>query len=246
MENDAEEDQSEESDRYDDDDDDDNLGLDEDIGGHSDNDTVDSGCGLDSDSKATLERVKTSKRDEYVKGTVSGSVQASDRLMKDLRDIYRSEGYKNDTFSVELIEDNLYEWNIRLKKVDPDSQLFKDLKQLQQKEDKDYIELSMTFKETFPFTPPFVRVIYPVISGGYVLSGGAVCMELLTPQGWSSAYSLEAVILQIAATLVKGKARIQFGTPNCCYSLHRAQQSFRSLVEIHEKNGWYTPPKQEG
>jgi ubiquitin-conjugating enzyme E2 Q len=116
MENDAEEDQSEESDRYDDDDDDDNLGLDEDIGGHSDNDTVDSGCGLDSDSKATLERVKTSKRDEYVKGTVSGSVQASDRLMKDLRDIYRSEGYKNDTFSVELIEDNLYEWNIRLKK----------------------------------------------------------------------------------------------------------------------------------
>jgi ubiquitin-conjugating enzyme E2 Q len=166
MENDAEEDQSEESDRYDDDDDDDNLGLDEDIGGHSDNDTVDSGCGLDSDSKATLERVKTSKRDEYVKGTVSGSVQASDRLMKDLRDIYRSEGYKNDTFSVELIEDNLYEWNIRLKKVDPDSQLFKDLKQLQQKEDKDYIELSMTFKETFPFTPPFVRVIYPVISGG--------------------------------------------------------------------------------
>lgn len=36
-------------------------------------------------------------------------------------------------------------------------------------------------------------------------------MELLTKQGWSSAYSLESLILQIAATLVKGKARIQFG-----------------------------------
>jgi ubiquitin-conjugating enzyme E2 Q len=57
-------------------------------------------------------------------------------------------------------------FNVWLLRVDPDSQLFKDLKQLQQKEDKDYIELSMTFKETFPFTPPFVRVIYPVISGG--------------------------------------------------------------------------------
>lgn len=48
-------------------------------------------------------------------------------------------------------------------------------------------------------------------TGGYVLVGGAICMELLTKQGWSSAYTVEAVIMQIAATLVKGKARIQFG-----------------------------------
>ena len=57
-----------------------------------------------------------------------------------------------------------------------------------------------------------MRVINPIISGGYVLGGGAICMELLTKQGWSSAYSLESVILQIAATLVKGKARIQFSS----------------------------------
>jgi len=44
-----------------------------------------------------------------------------------------------------------------------------------------------------------------------VLGGGAICMELLTKHGWSSAYSLESLVLQIAATLVKGKARIQFG-----------------------------------
>lgn len=49
------------------------------------------------------------------------------------------------------------------------------------------------------------------LTGGYVLVGGAICMELLTKQGWSSAYTVEAVIMQIAATLVKGKARIQFG-----------------------------------
>ena len=36
-------------------------------------------------------------------------------------------------------------------------------------------------------------------------------------QGWSSAYSLESVILQIAATLVKGKARIQFGASKVKY-----------------------------
>lgn len=66
-------------------------------------------------------------------------------------------------------------------------------------------------------------------------------MELLTKQGWSSAYTVEAVIMQISATLVKGKARIQFGAQKVCsqgqYSLARAQQSFKSLVQIHEKNG---------
>ena len=50
-----------------------------------------------------------------------------------------------------------------------------------------------------------------MISGGYVLVGGAICMELLTKQGWSSAYTVEAIIMQIAATLVKGGARIHFG-----------------------------------
>ena len=55
-----------------------------------------------------------------------------------------------------------------------------------------------------------------MISGGYVLVGGAICMELLTKQGWSSAYTVEAVIMQIAATLVKGKARIQFGATKVC------------------------------
>lgn len=67
-------------------------------------------------------------------------------------------------------------------------------------------------------------------------------MELLTKQGWSSAYTVEAVIMQISATLVKGKARIQFGAKVCSqgqYSLARAQQSFKSLVQIHEKNGMY-------
>lgn len=76
-----------------------------------------------------------------------------------------------------------------------------------------------------------------------MLVGGAICMELLTKQGWSSAYTVEAVIMQISATLVKGKARIQFGAPKVCsqgqYSLARAQQSFKSLVQIHEKNGQF-------
>ncbi|XP_017850596.1 ubiquitin-conjugating enzyme E2 Q2 [Drosophila busckii] len=199
---------------------------------------------------ATLERLRQSQRQDYLKGSVSGSVQATDRLMKELRDIYRSDAFKNNMYSIELVNDSIYEWNIRLKSVDPDSPLHSDLLQLKEKEGKDSILLNILFKETHPFEPPFVRVVHPIISGGYVLIGGAICMELLTKQGWSSAYTVEAVIMQIAATLVKGKARIQFGATKALtqgqYSLARAQQSFKSLVQIHEKNGWFTPPKEDG
>jgi len=202
--------------------------------------------GIDVENLVTLERLKQTQRQDYLKGSVSGSVQATDRLMKELREIYRSDSFKKGTYDVELVNDSLYEWNVRILKVDPDSPLHSDLMTFKEKEGRDNILLSFNYKDSFPFDPPFVRVVSPVISGGYVLGGGAICMELLTKQGWSSAYSLESVIMQIAATLVKGKARIQFGASKAQYSLARAQQSFKSLVQIHEKNGWFTPPKEDG
>jgi ubiquitin-conjugating enzyme E2 Q len=85
-----------------------------------------------------------------------------------------------------------------------------------------------------------------MIKNGHVLSGGAICMELLTKQGWSSAYCIESVILQIAATLVKGQARIDFEAKMQTYSLSKAQHAFKSLSQMHEKKGWYTPNPGEG
>nr|KAF6399500.1 ubiquitin conjugating enzyme E2 Q2 [Molossus molossus] len=204
--------------------------------------------GIEKENLAILEKIRKTQRQDHLNGAVSGSVQASDRLMKELRDIYRSQSYKagKGFYSVELINDSLYDWHVKLQKVDPDSPLHSDLQILKEKEGIEYILLNFSFKDNFPFDPPFVRVVLPVLSGGYVLGGGALCMELLTKQGWSSAYSIESVIMQINATLVKGKARVQFGANKNQYNLARAQQSYNSIVQIHEKNGWYTPPKEDG
>lgn len=202
--------------------------------------------GISQENWSLLEKVKSTQRKDHLKGTKFGSPTANDRLMKELRDIFRSDNYKNEMYTIELVNDSLYEWNIKIFKVDPDSLLFQDLIKFKEKEDKDHISLNFTFKENFPFEPPFVRICYPVIQGGFVLSGGAICMELLTKQGWSSAYCIESVILQIAATLVKGNARIDFNTKVHMYSMARAQCSFRSLSQMHEKNGWYTPPTKDG
>lgn len=50
--------------------------------------------GLETEHIETLERLKANQRQDYLQGTVTGSVQASDRLMKELRDIYRSDSFK--------------------------------------------------------------------------------------------------------------------------------------------------------
>ena len=49
---------------------------------------------MDTEHLATLERLRQNQRQDYLKGSVSGSVQATDRLMKELRDIYRSDSFK--------------------------------------------------------------------------------------------------------------------------------------------------------
>lgn len=49
-------------------------------------------------------------------------------------------------YTIELVNDSLYEWNIKLKGVDKDSPLYGDLITLKEKEGKDYILLNITFK----------------------------------------------------------------------------------------------------
>lgn len=51
-------------------------------------------------------------------------------------------------------------------RVDPDSPLASDIKKLKEKEGQDYILLHMSFESTFPYTPPFLRVVKPFMTGG--------------------------------------------------------------------------------
>lgn len=59
-----------------------------------------------------------------------------------------------------------------------------------------------------------------------------LCMSIICLfQGWSSAYGMESVILQISATLVKGKARIQFSASKVShFDLVRFQEGTDSLT----------------
>lgn len=139
----------------------------------------------------------------------SGGLQRtvrSRRLMKELREIQRiQQQYHHDpVFTVELVNDNLFEWHVRLYRIDSESELASDMKDM----GIPYILLHLMFPDNFPFAPPFMRVISPRIEKGFVMEGGAICMELLTPRGWASAYTVEAIVMQFAASIVKGQVCI--------------------------------------
>lgn len=171
------------------------------------------------------------------------TVQAK-RLMKELSDIERDTG-STHLFTVDLVNERLDEWNIKLypASIDSSSDLYADMKSL----NVPYILLQIQFPPDFPFYPPFLRVVSPTIEKGFVMQGGAICLELLTPRGWSSAYSIESVIMQFAASVVKGHGRIS-KTLNKSKSFNKksAEEAFRNLVRTHDKYGWVTPPLAEG
>jgi len=48
----------------------------------------------------TLKRLHDNQHQDHLKGNVAGSFQATNRLMKELRDIYKSDSYKEGTISV--------------------------------------------------------------------------------------------------------------------------------------------------
>lgn len=68
-----------------------------------------------------------------------------------------------------------------------------------------------------------------------------------THLGWASAYTIEAILMQFAASLVKGQGRICRKTKvNKEFSRRTAEESFRSVVKTHDKYGWIKPLLADG
>ncbi|NXY51578.1 UB2Q1 enzyme, partial [Ceuthmochares aereus] len=113
--------------------------------------------GIGKENLAILEKIKKNQRQDYLNVRVARRVGGLGS-----RGTQAESGY----YAVELVNDSLYDWNVKLLKVDEDSALHNDLQILKEKEGTDFILLNFFFKDNFPFDPPFVRVVSPVLSGG--------------------------------------------------------------------------------
>ncbi|XP_046912113.2 uncharacterized protein LOC124493097 [Dermatophagoides farinae] len=180
------------------------------------------------------------QRDKQIRIDIS-----SKRLMREIGDLMRRRQNQQLTanFTIELVNDSLYEWYIKIYEFDKESQIYLDMQQYQIQ----FVQLHALFPEAYPFEPPFIRVVTPYIERGYVMEGGAICLELLTKTGWTSAYTMESVIIQLMASFVKGQATIKATKDvNKCFTKKSAINSFRHIVRIHDKHGWVDTPLFEG
>mmetsp|Transcript_4566 Transcript_4566/g.10227 ORF Transcript_4566/g.10227 Transcript_4566/m.10227 type:complete len:501 (+) Transcript_4566:193-1695(+) len=128
------------------------------------------------------------------------------RLASDLYKIMMADTVEAG-FSLEPAdEDSMEKWCIKLFGFDEDSNLAKDLMVC----GMDHVELLMSFPDQYPFEPPFVRVVRPRFrrQTGFVMSG-ALCMELLTNDGWNPINDIESVIVSIRSLMVVGDGRLQ-------------------------------------
>ena len=128
------------------------------------------------------------------------------RLAQDLYRIMNQDTEESGFSLAPKTEDSMDKWTIKLFQFDQDSNLAKDMLVL----GIDHIQLEMTFPDQYPFEPPFVRVVKPRFKRqtGFVMNG-ALCMELLTKDGWNPINDIESVIVSIRSLLAVGDGRLQ-------------------------------------
>lgn len=137
-------------------------------------------------------------------------------------------------------ESNICRWHVNLSQfLFKRFPLYKDLVECAQQWNvpEVSVKLECTFPETYPFAPPFVRVISPKFSfhTGHVTVGGSICMELLTESGWSPVYTFESLIVQVVNAMIEGGGRIDKRAACSEYSELEAREAFNRVARDH---GW--------
>ena len=122
-------------------------------------------------------------------------------------------------------KENLARWFVQLRDINLDGKLAADLK----KHNLDAsIDLELVLPDGFPMEPPFVRVLYPQLKGGFVFERGGICFEPLTQKGWAPSMTLPTLAIAIKGDPgLRGRAdRWSWGqSQQKCGSLHRGGRS---------------------
>ncbi|KAF2860405.1 hypothetical protein K470DRAFT_258002 [Piedraia hortae CBS 480.64] len=139
---------------------------------------------------------------------------------------------------------NVYQWIVELHSfhlLDPNLALVKDMSSAGIRS----IVLELRFNKDYPWSPPYIRVIRPRLlplaqgGGGHVVIGGALCMELLTNSGWSSAMSMESVLMQVRMAIASHPpARLDYRVAGSDYGVKEAAEGYLRSCETH---GWAVP-----
>jgi len=156
------------------------------------------------------------------------------RLMEEFRYL-QSAGTHENGFSVELVGDNLFEWEAKFFGFDLKTEpIAMDLKKASFC--GGVITLRLVFPQLYPLAPPYVRVLRPrfMHMTGHITIGGSVCFEMLTSDGWQPQFTVESMLVSIRTNIVAGGARIDFSN-HTDFSEAEARTAFDRMMKAH---GW--------
>jgi len=180
------------------------------------------------------------------------------RMIGELKKIYNKEGrtdqIKNGVVfrpAQRIIDKDhtfdMVKWHVWLTtdKINPESKLYEGLKS----RDLKGVLMECEITEKYPITPPFVRVVHPKLSGGYVFSHGAICFEPLTPKGWPVAMTLTSLFVAIKAIFDYNPVSV-VGAGNAEtleipeYSYKNARQDYQTVLKAHENGATWADMNQ--
>lgn len=100
----------------------------------------------------------------------------------------------------------------------------------------DMLKLHIAFPIDAPLSNPFVRVVSPrfLFHTGHVTTGGSICAELLTAQGWRRGTTVQGLLDSIVSLIVDGQPKLAMHdtTP---YGIAEARQAYTRMLATH---GW--------
>ncbi|KAL7918659.1 hypothetical protein ACQKWADRAFT_235544 [Trichoderma austrokoningii] len=174
------------------------------------------------------------------------ALKSLNRAIKEMYKIQSSEDITSLGWYIDFDNlNNVFHWIVELHSFELDLPLAKDM----EKAGCTSIVLEFRFGASFPFSPPFVRVVRPRFlpfargGGGHVTVGGAICSEILTNSGWSAVMTIEKVLLQIRLGLTEldppARLQIKNGTSKAQdYSIGEAVDAYQRAAKNH---GWAIP-----
>jgi len=146
------------------------------------------------------------------------------------RDQENKEFLRDLGIRVEACEGNILTWWIYTRHFDPDAKIVTEMK----KRDIKDIIFEIKFPDDYPMSPPFIRLVNPRFKPftGNITSGGAICMDLLTPQNWIASYRMEPVIVQLKTIITSGNAELDINYTRA-YNYEEAKESYLTLAKGH-------------
>lgn len=159
------------------------------------------------------------------------------RIVKDLQNFLKTYPTRDpkSQYTLEFDESNFRQCTVVVNEM-PKGLLHTQLKLANKK-----LKFEVTFPDDYPFKPPFIRVLEPVLIGGNVHPGGALCLEFLTSDKWAPAWTLELAIIQITTALANDNrgTRILHNGGGFGVNQNSLENARRSFAKIERLRPWY-------